>query len=136
MRALKFILCFIFDWVWQLPQNLIGLCYYLMIRKEITKSIKPNNDTYTIYYKESVGGISLGKFIFVPINSHNLDFITKHETGHNKQSKMLGPLYLLVIGIPSFMWASLHRDICPNKDYYWFYPESWANKLAGIKREV
>lgn len=38
------------------------------------------------------------------------------------------------LGIPSFLWAMTHNKLFPNKGYYWFYPEKWANKLAGIER--
>lgn len=134
MKKLKIILAFIFDWVWQLPQNLIGLCYYIIIKKDITETIKPDNAGYSLYLKKSKGGISLGKYVFAPAYSYDLDFVMKHEVGHNIQSRMLGPLYLIIIGIPSFLWAMTHKKLFPNKDYYWFYPEKWANKLAGIER--
>lgn len=57
----------------------------------------------------------------------------KHEYGHCIQSRILGPLYLIVIGLPSIMHAWLCR--CKNHSYYDFYPEKWADKLAGIKRQ-
>ena len=134
MKVLKFILTFFIDWVWQLPQNLIGLLYYCTIRDEITKTIKPDDNSYSLYLKRSSGGISLGKYVFAPAYSYDLEFVMKHEVGHNIQSRMLGPLYLIIIGIPSLLWAMTHKKLFPNKDYYWFYPERWANKLAGIEQ--
>lgn len=56
----------------------------------------------------------------------------QHESGHVKQSKILGPLYLLVIGLPSIVHAAMHRTVCKNPNYYHFYTEKWANKLAGL----
>ena len=55
-----------------------------------------------------------------------------HELGHHKQSLILGPLYLIVIGIPSLIHAWLWN---PNsgKSYYDFYTEHWANKLSKIE---
>lgn len=46
---------------------------------------------------------------------------------------MLGPLYLIVIGIPSLLHAAVHDSLCRNKDYKHFYTEKWADKLAGLK---
>lgn len=51
-----------------------------------------------------------------------------HEYGHTIQSLLLGPLYLLVIGIPSVIWFHIHT---PSKgSYYSFYPERMANALV------
>ena len=75
------------------------------------------------------GGVSLGKYIIV-----NQWMPTKeimHEYGHCRQSKYLGPLYLLVIGIPSLIWAIFGKR---GDAYYTFYTEKWADKLGGVDR--
>ena len=56
--------------------------------------------------------------------------------GHARQSRMLGWLYLLVIGLPSIVWAALYGWLIPRCEngYYKFYTEKWADKLAGINR--
>ena len=65
--------------------------------------------------------------------------VIKHECGHVKQSKILGPLYLLVIGIPSILHAWLNKYIrmlleeWRAYNYYHFYTEKWANKFMGIE---
>jgi hypothetical protein len=48
---------------------------------------------------------------------------------------MLGPLYLLVIGLPSLLWAWLGDNYREKHgvSYYDFYTEKWANKLGGAK---
>lgn len=132
MKLFKTIGNFLMDWVWQLPQNLIGLIYYLFIWEYITKKFFDEEGHYHILLKETNGGVTLGKYVFVYKRFNDLAKVIKHESGHVKQSRMLGPLYLLVIGLPSILWAATHRVIAPEKDYYWFYTESWANKLAGI----
>lgn len=121
---------FILDWVWQLPQNLLGIIY----RENIESVHYPisNSDNYKVYLKWTQGAVTLGKYIFIYKECVTLPYIIKHESGHVKQSKMLGPLYLLIIGIPSILWAATHRYILPEKDYFWFYTEKWANKLAGL----
>ena len=121
---------FLLDWVWQLPQNLLGLGYKVVVYEYIIEEWDIAQGGYRLILKESNGGITLGKYIFVYEKFNN--YVVKHETGHVKQSLYLGPLYLLVIGLPSILWASTHRWLAPKKDYYWFYTEAWANKLAGI----
>ena len=75
---------------------------------------------------------SLSLYIFVSQDYKDLTYVIKHESGHVKQSKILGPLYLLVIGLPSIIHAALHHYVCKNPDYYHFYTERWANKLGGV----
>ena len=112
-------------YLWQLPQNIIGLLVKLIT--------KPEKFGYYYIWKLS-GGVSLGHYIFVN-GRHTLEMV-QHEKGHQKQSKILGWLYLIVIGLPSFIWATLKTiGLFKNISYYAFYTEKWADKLAGIKRE-
>ncbi|MBR6784033.1 MAG: hypothetical protein IKM32_04995 [Clostridia bacterium] len=78
------------------------------------------------------GGISLGLFVFVSNKSN--ERLVRHEYGHTLQSLILGPLYLIVIGIPSFIWASLPYFRRRRKDksisYYSLYCEHWADILG------
>lgn len=73
-------------------------------------------------------GVSLGWFQFTHRNATK--DTASHEVGHSVQSLYLGPLYLLVIGLPSIIWAGI---IYPRigGNYYSFYTESWANKISG-----
>ena len=52
--------------------------------------------------------------------------VIKHECGHSRQSDILGPLYLIVIGVPSVIHNIVHA-VCSklglNWDYYKFYTE-------------
>lgn len=81
--------------------------------------------------------MSLGDYLFVnPMSSQKS---IQHECGHSKQSDILGPLYLIVIGIPSLLHNIVHyivHYLCSKIgikwNYYSFYTESWANKLVGI----
>ena len=127
MKILKYILLYI----WQLPQNLLGLLVTLITRP----SRVIDNDVRAVVRSSyrMRGGISLGRYVV--INTYQCRTQTiRHELGHCKQSRMLGPLYLLVIGLPSILWAGLHRRIAPDKSYYWFYTEKWADKLGGVRR--
>ena len=112
-------------YVWQLPQNLLGWGIKTVLR------LKDEGDG--IYHWKAWSGLSLGGYIFV--NAHASDLMVRHEAGHRRQSVMLGPLYLLVVGLPSFLWASLKRaGLFKDRDYYSFYTERWADRLAGIER--
>ena len=77
------------------------------------------------------GAVTLGNYVFVGLNSEYRKTV-KHELGHTIQSKILGPLYLIVIGIPSITYCGLRR-LFPSlrkKNYYNFYTEKWANNLS------
>lgn len=127
MKNVKEILMYI----WQLPQNLLGL---------LLRAIYKGDDS--VYEGAIVrrstkmrGGISLGKYIIVSQWSRKETVM--HEWGHCRQSVYLGWLYLLVIGLPSLVWAGLYGTLIPStkNGYYRFYTEKWADKLAGIKRK-
>ena len=112
--------------IWCAPQLLVGL-----IVKFIFKAKK---DDRGLYIWNLGYGLSLDQFIFVDKDASE-DTI-KHEQGHTKQSRILGPVYLLVIGLPSFIWCHLFEKYRQknNISYYSFYPEKWADKLGGVNR--
>lgn len=117
-------------YLWQLPQNLLGTLYRdLLACKEKVYLVNSTED-FTLYAKDTPGSVTLGRHIF--ISSRAGSDTIKHETGHVKQSQILGPLYLPLIGIPSILWAVVHKKIAPKKSYYSFYTEKWANKLVGL----
>lgn len=128
---------FIKDWVWQLPQNLCGLLWKNMSEENRITEVS-NSDSESVgarvFLQRTKGGVTLGKYIFIYQDYTNKYTVIKHECGHVKQSKILGPLYLIVISIPSIVHAWLHKYICSDKNYYHFYTESWADRLMGLKR--
>lgn len=75
----------------------------------------------------------MGNKIFLCEGHWGDEFTLKHEYGHYKQNLMLGWLTLLVINLPSFIWAACFNKYRAkhNISYYSFYTESWANKLGG-----
>ena len=128
---------FFMEYIWQLPQNLLGMLYKDCISDNIITRVNCDATDYECYLTRNGGGVTLGRYIFVNQNYTDLSNVILHEIGHTKQSRILGPLYLIIIGIPSISWAGLRRLIPALKkiNYYWFYTESIANKLMGLNKE-
>lgn len=127
-------------YIWQLPQNLCGLIYRYCIGKKNLQKVE-NDDSRSVdaevYLKQSPGGVTLGRYIFIWQSFSDQYMTIKHECGHVKQSRILGPLYLIIIGIPSILHAWLNDYIgCCRRhgSYYHFYTEKTADKLMGIIR--
>ena len=115
-------------YLWQLPQNTLGWLLF---------AIYPGTDSFyesaTIRRSAKMqGGISLGKYIIV--NERAGHQTISHEYGHCRQSEKLGWLYLIVIGLPSILYAAWWSRYGAGKNYYAFYTERWADKLGGIER--
>ena len=125
------------DWVWQLPQNLLGVIWKNIKKDSIITPVS-NNAIESVgakaYLIKARGAVTLGKYVFISHTYRDQGTIIKHECGHVKQSKMLGPLYLIVIGVPSILHAWLNDYIgCDEESgYSHFYTEKCANKLMGI----
>lgn len=122
-------LLIILDFIWELPQNIAGLIVKLCYCKSGSRKVQTyKQGECTIQNWGMLSGVSLGWFQFT--YRYASRDTASHEVGHSVQSLYLGPLYLLVIGLPSIIWAGL---IWPRKggSYYDFYTESWANKLSG-----
>ena len=120
----------IWQWTWGLPQNLLGFLLMLYHRHD-------PRSTYLgcmVIHWGGSGSMSLGMFLFIGNKSDRRVLV--HEFGHSVQSMILGPLFLPVMGIPSFLWCNLQpfRKLRKEKgvSYYRFYPESTANRLGAL----
>lgn len=131
-------------YIWQLPQNLLGLLVIKATRAELsTEFINRDQPYYRSRLNHCSFGVCLGEYIIFGAYSASIDG-WKHEAGHRKQSRMLGPLYLLVVGLPSItrnvwdrMVACRFWDVARRTDwYYGGYPEKWADRLGGVMRGV
>ncbi|HUX19730.1 MAG TPA: hypothetical protein VMW69_00735 [Spirochaetia bacterium] len=118
--------------MWQLPQHLLALVLLTLLHRRVR--LRSTNGGRRIYFCFATqGGISLGSYVFVNRDADEL--LVRHELGHCRQSLLLGPLYLLLIGLPSFIWAGVFPLIArlrPATDYYGFFTERWANGIAGL----
>ena len=116
--------------IWQLPQILVAITMMPFLGKMELISFKKY--CYAFKCKNMSGGISLGLFAFLSESlSSSRPHVMHEQEGHTVDSKIFGPLYLFVIGLPSLIWAG-----CRNREkhpcYYSFYTERWANKHAGL----
>ena len=124
-------------YIWQLPQNLLGLIVLAVVGVNVPYDIRGNRyrwpSSFVYFSNRMSGGISLGQYVI--LSSRYVGDVNAwyHERGHHLQSMILGPLYLLVIGIPSIVWAAWWNPK-RSRDYYWFYTESLADKLGGVER--
>ena len=129
---MKTVLFRIWQWAWGLPQTLIGLTVYLIYRKRPHDRF--HGATVTYWGKRSSMGVGMYLFIGETNDAKYRQQLLIHEYGHAVQSLILGPLFLPIMGIPSFLWANLPpcRRLRRKKgvSYYAFYPESSANRLG------
>ena len=130
--SLTTIIYIIAQCTWGLPQTLLGFIIFM-------SKIKNKHYFYhgaVITEHSSPSSISLGLFVFV-----SSDTATKiadrgllvHEYGHTIQSLIFGPLYLIVMGIPSFLWAWLpyyQKKRAKGAPYAHFFTERFANYLG------
>ena len=122
----------VLDFIWELPQNLCGLVVKLVYCKYGSRKVQTRKQgECTIQNWGMSSGVSLGWYQYTSQYA-SIDTVS-HEVGHSIQSLYLGPLYLLVIGLPSIIWCALHTytSLRWKYSYYSFYTESWANKLSG-----
>lgn len=125
------ILSTIVNWTWELPQTLLGFILKLMYN---VHKVEEYNNIKLVYLSTARIGISLGRYVLV---SKRASITTKrHEYGHCIQSKYLGPLYLIVVGLPSITFNIISSMIGGKfaDNYYNRFPENWADKLGKVTR--
>ena len=115
-------------YLWQLPQNLAGLMYKVILRGE--KRILKQRSTAFFVAPTMNGGVSLGNYIFLSEKSGLREPVYDHEFGHCIQSRILGPIYLPIVGLCSGIHCLTYSG---KGSYYDYWTERWANKLGGIE---
>lgn len=135
-------------WLWQLPQNLAGLMltklsvkgYYLTKKDQYGKEVR-------ILCTPLFGsGVSLGEYIIIDEYRTERAILgvtdyasfmrtVHHECGHRQQSRILGFLYLPLIGVPSVIGNLYSRMTHKGSAWYFSQPwEAWADRLGKVKR--
>lgn len=115
------------QWLWGLPQTLAGAVAYLLAKG---KGFRYRGCLAKRWRLK--GSVSLGMFILLgsSLSPEQEKRVLVHEYGHTIQSLILGPLYLLAVGLPSVIWAGLSTRRPISRSYYSVYPENWANTLG------
>lgn len=115
-------------WIWCFPQELMGL-----VVRVVTRARYQMRGYYE--YGVKCGSLSLGTYVFLCPSHWGSERVLAHERGHVKQSWRLGWLYLLVVGLPSIIWAGCFRKWREERgvSYYAFWTERWADELGGVK---
>ncbi|MBP5225658.1 MAG: hypothetical protein J6Z38_08785, partial [Lachnospiraceae bacterium] len=125
------------QWTWGIVQNVIALVLFAVLKlKDPAREVFCWHGVVVTEWKKR-SSMGLGMFLF--LGHHGIDSyssrILVHEYGHTIQSCILGPLYLPLIGIPSFLWANVKRIGKKWREgrgsYYAFYTEKWANRAGG-----
>lgn len=122
---------------WGSIQTFFGLLLYFVNKKS---EIIWNNGSFIVLWDHK-GGVSLGLFVFVDknVDIKRRQYLIDHELGHTIQSLVLGPLYLFIIGLPSFIWANLPYYISMRKNskvtYESFVVEKNATQLGILRRK-
>jgi hypothetical protein len=133
MKTLSF---YLIQFTWGIVQNILGLIAFVFCAL-LGGKIKPRHKfAFVCEVPKSPGSVSLGCFLLV--TDYNDKYVLNHEYGHTLQSLILGVFYLIIIGLPSFIWAWLFKGWRKkrNVSYYDFYTERWANQLVGQGQET
>ena len=134
---------YLIQWTWGLPVNIVGGIAYIICTKILKHPHSKFGYANIVYLPWNAGGLSMGLFIFVRDEKEKdkwLYNVRIHEYGHTWQCLLLGPLYYLIVAIPSVIWCNCFAKYREknNISYYKLYCEAWANvwgeKGSGLKR--
>lgn len=132
MKAAAKIFLQVILYIWQLPQNIAGLVVGFFLEGQ---TVPCGDNRVRVRSTDKIaGGVSLGRYVYLAGTLTTSKYI-RHELGHCAQSRLLGPLYLLVIGLPSILWAWARgwSETLSAFDYSAFYTEKWADRLGGVE---
>lgn len=140
---MKSVLYCIWQCTWGFLQTLLGFLNFILHIRD--KHYFYHGAVITEWKDKS--SVSLGMFVFVTGEPYFYDKLKDeysmeelsqrllvHEYGHTIQSLILGPLYLIAMGIPSTVWGFLPYLNKKRKEegisYFSFFTEKWANYLG------
>ena len=130
-RCMRYVFLFLIQFTWGILQNILGLFLFVFLNLIRKRKVFFYHGALVMRW-DILSSMGLGMFIFMGHNCQD-ERILVHEYGHTIQSIILGPLFLFVIGIPSFIWASRPMSHYRRKKhlrYFEFYPERWASNLG------
>jgi len=101
MKKIGVILFWILSFTWGLPATLAGGVLALVCLARGLKAKWFHGNLYFEHVRPR-GSNNLGPFFFLGDNA--MEVTPYHEAGHGLQNILLGPLFLLVVGVPSELW--------------------------------
>ena len=127
---------------WGIIQTFFGFMVFLI-------NIKRKHFMYhgaVVTVTKAPSSVSLGMFVFItenPMEDKRIENkipnqelsqrLLVHEYGHTIQSLIFGPLYLIVMGIPSTLWGFLpcyQRKRNEGYSYFSYFTEKFENFLG------
>lgn len=127
---------YLIQFTWGLPVNLVGLAAFLCCRTRFPS--KRFCNSIVTYLPGNRGGLSLGVFIFLSAPAENRG-LCAHEYGHTIQCLFLGPLYWIIVAIPSVIWCHLFdgyrkkHHIPYDSLYCELWATAWGKAWSGIE---
>lgn len=140
-------------WIWQIIQNIIGVIILLIVRNKSKKKkeeyLLDSGKIYTVVYYDVEyffhSGVCLGEYIFLEtryLEEYQIRDEVAHEAGHQAlQSRIFGPLYIVIFGIPSLfvnIWDRLfHKGWSNQARMEWYYStpvEKNADSFLKVNR--
>ena len=131
----KAFLFYLVQFTWGLPVNLVGGIAFLFCVIVKKRKYQRFGYAFIVFLPWNSGGLSMGLFIFVKADHPNKTWTYNtriHEYGHTWQCLLLGPLYYLVVAIPSAVWCNFFDGYRKRNSvsYYALYCEAWANSFG------
>ena len=143
LKFLKYLLYILLQVTWGAVQTLLGFIVFLL---NVNRKHYFYNGAIVTKWKNK-SSVSLGLFVFVTDEPYFYDklkddyskeqlssMLLVHEYGHTIQSLILGPFYLIIMGIPSTLWGFLPSCAKKRKEknisYFSFFTERWSNYLG------
>ena len=131
------VLFYLVQFTWGATVHLAGLILFLCCRTRFSSERFCNSIVTCL--PGNGGGLSLGVFIFISSqNAAGLGALCAHEYGHTIQCLVLGPLYWIVVAVPSVIWrcffGSYRRKHSIPYDalYCERWATAWGRKWSGI----
>ncbi len=142
-NSIKDFLFYFVQWTWGLVVNAVGWLAFTICTK--IKGYRWQHFGYAkiVYVPWKGGGLSMGLFIFMKDQHPSREWTYNcriHEYGHTWQCLLLGPLYYIVIALPSVIWCNCFAGYRKknNVPYSKLYCEAWANawgqKFSHLKQ--
>ena len=131
------LLFWLVQFTWGLTVNLAGLLVFLCCYKRSRRETFRN--AVVTRLPGDRGGLSLGVFLFLSVpDARESGRLCAHEYGHTIQCLFLGPLYWVVVAIPSVIWYHFFAGYRKRHGipYDTLFCERWATawgrKWSGI----